>query len=113
MLDMRWAPVTGAAVVTRKAWDALSPAGQSAIRATATKVTTMLRAARESADQEAIAAMRARGLTVHALDESARRAWQALVVEIRPQIRGKLVPADMFDTVEQAVAEFRAGKGAV
>ncbi len=108
MLDMRWAPVTGAAVMTSKAWDALSPAGQQAIRDTAAKVTTMLRAARESADQDAIEAMRNRGLVVHALDATTRRAWDELVAKIRPQIRGKLVPADMFDIVEQAVAGFRA-----
>ena len=27
MLDLKWAPVTGAAVITRKVWDQMSPAG--------------------------------------------------------------------------------------
>jgi TRAP-type C4-dicarboxylate transport system substrate-binding protein len=111
MLDMRWAPVTGAAVVTRKAWDSLSPGGQAAIREAAQQVAAELRAARESADTEAIQAMKKRGLTVLVQDEATRQAWEEVVAKVRPQIRGKLVPADMFDVAQQAVADFRGRKG--
>lgn len=111
MLDMRWAPVVGAAVLTRKVWDSLSPAGQAALRGASAQVSTELRAARESADQQAIGAMAKRGLAVHGLADDLRREWEAVVARIQPQIRGKLVPADMFDAVRQAVAEFRGREG--
>ena len=71
MLEMRWVPIVGAAIVTRKAWDSLSPAGQEALRQASLKATDDLRAARESSDREAIEAMRRRGLNVHTLTPAA------------------------------------------
>src|SRR2546427_11258450 len=32
MLEMDWAPMVGALIVTRKGWDAMSPAGRQAVR---------------------------------------------------------------------------------
>lgn len=111
MVEMRWAPIVGAAVVTRKAWDSLSSAGQATLRAASQQATAQLRAAREAADQQAIAAMVRRGLVVHALTAEAEREWEALVAKIQPVIRGRIVPADMFDAVQQAVGEYRALRG--
>jgi TRAP-type transport system periplasmic protein len=110
MLDMRWVPIVGAAVMTRRAWDSLSPAGQVALRQGAAKATEDLRAARERNDQEAIAAMQQRGLKVHALTPEAEAEWRQLVTTGYPRIRGGMVPADTFDMVQKAVEDFRAGR---
>ena len=40
MLDLRWVPIVGAALVTKKAWDAMTPAGQEALRRSAAKKRT-------------------------------------------------------------------------
>jgi TRAP-type C4-dicarboxylate transport system substrate-binding protein len=109
MLEMRWVPVVGAAVMTRKAWDGLSPAGQAALRQAAQKAAGELRDAREPADREAIAAMQRRGLQVHTLTPQADAEWQQLVISGYPRIRGGMVPADVFDTVQQGIEEFRRG----
>jgi len=110
MLDMRWVPIVGAAVMTRKTWDTLSAAGQAALRQAAVKATADLRAARESNDREAIDAMRQRGLQVHPLTPQAEAEWQQLVVASYPRIRGGMVPADVFDTVQKALTDFRSGR---
>ena len=109
MLDMRWAPIVGAAVMTGKAWESLSAPGRAALKQAAAKATEDLRAARESTDREAIEAMRERGLQIHPLTPAAEAEWQQLVTASYPRIRGGMVPADMFDAVQTAVASFRSG----
>jgi TRAP-type C4-dicarboxylate transport system substrate-binding protein len=37
MLEINWAPIVGALVVTKKAWDTMSPAGQQALRRPASR----------------------------------------------------------------------------
>ena len=109
MLEMRWVPIVGAAVMTRAAWDGVSPAGQAALRQASVKAGQDLRAARESQDRGAIEAMEKRGLRIHALNPEAEAEWRALAAATYPRIRGGMVPADVFDTVEKALADFRAG----
>lgn len=112
MLDMRWVPIVGAAVITRKSWDAMAPAVQQAVREAATGAAETLRAERERADQAAIEAMHQRGLQVHALPADALAEWQQLVAASYPRIRGGMVPPDMFDLVQQTLGEFRGGQKA-
>src|SRR5579864_7769553 len=110
MLDMRWVPITGAAVMTREAWEGISPAGQAAVRAASARAAETLRNERERADQAAIEAMRKRGLQVHTAPPEAQSEWQQLVSAAWPRIRGGMVPADVFDLVQRTLAEFRAGR---
>ena len=112
MLDMRWVPIVGAAVITRKTWDDMAPGVQQAVREAAVKASDALRADRERADQAAIEAMRKRGLQVHTLPAEALAEWQRLVAASYPRIRGGMVPPDMFDLVQQTLGEFRAGESA-
>jgi TRAP-type transport system periplasmic protein len=107
MLDIRWVPIVGASVVTRKAWDGLTPAGRKALKAGAEKAGERLRAHRAAGDLEAVEAMKKRGLQVHALTPELETEWRQLAEGIYPKIRGGMVPADMFDAVQQALAEHR------
>ena len=107
MLDMRWVPIVGAAVITRQAWDAMTPAAQQAVRQASTQAAATLRAERERADQAAVDAMRTRGLHVHTLTADAQAEWQQLVASCYPRIRGSMVPADVFDIAQQALTDFR------
>jgi len=112
MLDIRWVPIVGAAVVTRKAWDSVSASGQAALRQASRDAEDKLRAQRELADQAAIEAMRKRGLQIHAVPPDALREWDQLAAKAYPMIRGGIVPAAVFDTVQQALSEFRSNRGA-
>jgi len=112
MLDMRWVPIVGAAVVTRQAWDAAGPEGQAALKRASQQATAELRAQRARSDDGAIEQMRQRGLKVHSLTPAAQSEWHQLVTGVYPRIRGGMVPADMFDAAQQAVADYRAGHSA-
>jgi TRAP-type C4-dicarboxylate transport system substrate-binding protein len=107
MLDLRWVPIVGATLVTRAAWEAMSPAGREAMRAASAKASAELRAVRARDDEEAVRAMQRRGLHVESLTPEAAAEWQRLAESAYPRMRGTMVPADMFDAAQQAVAEYR------
>ena len=111
MLDIQWVPIVGAAVITRSAWDALTPSSKETLRREAAKAAGRLRAQRAASDLEAVEAMRKRGLRVHSLTPEMEAEWRQLAEAAYPKIRGTMVPADMFDAVQGALAEYRASSG--
>src|SRR5574343_240860 len=110
MLDLNWAPIVGALVVTKKTWDELSPEGQAAVREAGAKAGMQLRAKARQEVDEAVDAMKKRGLTVNKPNAEQMKEWSALADGLYPRIRGKLVPAEQFDEVMGHLKAFRAGK---
>ena len=108
MLDLNWAPLSGACVVSRKVWDKLPVDEQTALRESAEKAGNDIRAQARKEMTESVAAMQKRGLTVHMLTPAAEVEWRKLAESTYPKIRGGLVPAEMFDEVMQLLAEYRA-----
>lgn len=111
MIDVKWAPITGALVVTRSAWDAMSPAGREALQKAAATAGEQIKAYGDKSDTEAIAAMAQRGLQVQTLTPEGEAAWQRLAEQAWPLIRGRTVPAPLFDEARRLVAEYRRGTG--
>jgi len=110
MLDMNWVPIVGAVVMTRKAWDAMSPSAQKALRQAADAGGAELRAISRRENEEAVAAMKKRGLKVEPLTPEIEAEWRAVAEQAYPLIRGRMVPAPLFDEVQQALREYRAAQ---
>lgn len=110
MLEINWAPIVGALVVTRKAWDDMSPAVQQAVRAASDKAGAQIRTKAREEVQEAVDAMKKRGLTVHKPNAEQMKEWNDLAEKLYPRIRGTMVPAETFDEVMAHIKTFRAGK---
>jgi TRAP-type C4-dicarboxylate transport system substrate-binding protein len=110
MLEINWAPIVGALVVTRKAWDDMSPAVQEAVRAASDKAGAQIRTKAREEVQEAVDAMKKRGLTVHKPNAEQMKEWNELAEKLYPRIRGTMVPAETFDEVMAHIKTFRAGK---
>lgn len=111
MLDMRWVPVVGAMVVTKSAWDKIPPETQKYLLETSRQAGEKIRADSRREDDEAIQAMISKqGLKVSKLAPAAETVWMTEIAKVLPKIRGGIIPADMFDDVEAALKEFRAGK---
>jgi TRAP-type C4-dicarboxylate transport system substrate-binding protein len=107
MLDLNWAPITGALVVTERAWKQLDSPTQAWLRETSDRAGTEMRRAARAEDEAAVQAMKDKhGLKVVALSPEAEREFRSEVARIYPRIRGALVPEPMFDT---AVATLKAG----
>jgi hypothetical protein len=58
-------------------------------------------------DLEAIEAMKKRGLVVHPVTPEIEAEWRQMAEATYPKLRGTMVPAEMFDQVRAAVAEYR------
>ena len=110
MLDLNWAPIVGALVITRKAWDEMTPEAQAVVREAGAKAGAQIRSKARQEVDEAVEAMKKRGLTVNQPNPRQMQEWNELADKLYPQIRGKLVPATTFDEVVGHLKAFRAGK---
>lgn len=109
MLDMKWAPVTGALIMSKRAWDGLDAPTRDWIRAACDKAGPAIRQSARAEDDGAVKAMQDKqGLKVTSLTPEADAEWRAAIVKEYPSIRGRIVPADTFDKVSKAVQEYRA-----
>ncbi len=108
MLEINWAPIVGALVVTRKAWDEMTPEAQAALRGAGEKAGVQLRAQARREVDEAVDAMRKRGLTVNRPSPEQLKEWHALAEQLYPRIRGTLVDAATFDEVFALLKAYRA-----
>jgi TRAP-type C4-dicarboxylate transport system substrate-binding protein len=111
MLDINWAPIVGALVVTKKAWDAMSPAAQQALKSGGEKAGVVMRQQARKEVDEAVEAMKKRGLKVNKPSAEQMREWNELAERLYPRIRGSMVPADTFDEVFMHLKAYRASKG--
>jgi TRAP-type C4-dicarboxylate transport system substrate-binding protein len=110
MLDLNWAPIVGALVVTKKSWDEMSPTTQDAVRVAGEKAGAQLRTKARQEVEEAVDAMKKRGLVVNKPNADQLREWYELADKLYPRIRGTLVPADTFDEVFRHLKVYRASK---
>lgn len=108
MLELDWAPMVGAMIVTRKAWDAMSPAGQRALRQAGAEAGIELRALSRREHQESVMAMTKRGLKVQSLTPEVEAEWRRAAEQMYPLVRGRMVPAEFFDEVQRLLREYRA-----
>ena len=108
MTDLKWAPLTGATVISTRAWSRI-PADLRPILLKLTQETgAKLRNDVRELEQNAIAAMIKRGLQVVPVPPEALKEWEALTRSVYADIRGKIVPAEYFDEVLRLRDEYRA-----
>jgi TRAP-type C4-dicarboxylate transport system substrate-binding protein len=110
MLDINWAPIVGALVVTRKAWDSMAPNVQAALRTASDKAGAQIRIKARQEVEEAVDAMKKRGLTVNKPNPAQMKEWTDLADKLYPRIRGTMVPTDTFDDVMAHLKTYRAGQ---
>jgi TRAP-type C4-dicarboxylate transport system substrate-binding protein len=111
MLEVNWVPLVGATVVTKKKWDSISPKVREALLKAAAEAGEQIKKRSRAESQESVDAMQKRGLKVQALSPEVQLEWNKFAENVYPQIRGKIVPAEMFDEVQRLVKEFRAASG--
>ncbi len=107
MLEVNWVPLVGAQIVSKRVWDALPPETQAAMRAAAVETGRQFEERGRIEGDEAVAAMKRRGLNVIPVPPAVEAEWRSLSETFYPQIRGRLVPADMFDEVLRLLQEYR------
>jgi len=112
MLEMNWAPLVGAAIITAKAWDALPPEAQEAMRKSAVETGKLLKIDGRRENAESIVTMQKRGLKVHPLTSEVEAQWEQEAEKAYAKIRGIVIPADIYDEVTNQLKTFRSGQPA-
>lgn len=110
MIDMKWSPMIGATIVSSRAWDRIPATLRPELMRIARAAGDELRGKIRRMGDEAVTEMVKRGLTVVPMDAPALALWRTEVESAYPKMRGKLVPADLFDEVLKLSKEFRLSK---
>ena len=107
MLQVNWVPLVGATVITKKAWDSLPVNWRVAFKSAAARAGQQMQSRSRQESDQAVAAMKKRGLQVHGVSPELDAEWRQFAEGVYPMLRGNLVPAEMFDEVTRLIAEYR------
>lgn len=112
MLELNWGPLVGAAVVHKKTWDRIPEATRKELLKIAEESGKQVKAAGRAESDAAQAALVKRGVEVHKVTPEVDAEWRAVIDKVQDQIRGKVVPADLFDEAKRLLIECRVETGA-
>ena len=104
MLDIGLAPVVGASIITKKAWNSIPSGDRPKLLESAAGVEKRLQADVPKQDQAAVAELMKRGVTVTKANGA---EWRAEADALAKTMRGEMVPQDIFDLATKARDEFR------
>lgn len=107
MLDLDWAPLVGALVITEKSWNRLTPDHQRQLARAAAETGRAMKARNRLESDLAVTEMRKRGLRVTAVSPEMHAEWSRLAAAAYPTLRGAKIPAPLFDEVVRHVTAYR------
>ncbi len=111
MVAIKWSPLNGATVISRKAWEKIPADLRPELKRIAEEEGATVRRDVRALGDKAIKAMKDRGLNVIEADAATIAAWEKAATSAYPEIRGKVVPAALFDEVQRLTLEFRKKNG--
>jgi len=112
MLDIPFAQLVGATVISKDIWDKIPVPVQKEMMQSALKAGVALRDEIRKAEANAVPLMQQFGLNVVHADAQAVAEWRALSESIWPKVRGTMVPADLFDEVKRLRDQYRKSHSA-
>ncbi len=107
MLDIPFAQLVGATVISKSEWDKIPAPVQKQMMQSARAAGVSLREEIRKAEASSIPLMQQFGLNVVHADPKAIAEWRQLSEAIWPKLRGTMVPADLFDEVKRLRDEYR------
>lgn len=111
MVELNWAPLVGALVVKRDVWEKISAEAREAMRGAALEAGKQIKGTSRKESDDAVATMKEKwGLKVHRPTGAEVEAWRKTCEAVYPEIRGKVVPEKIWDSVVGWLEEYRAGK---
>jgi len=115
MNDIKWAPLIGATLVSKAAWEKIPADERGPMLQAAHDSGQELRNGIRQMGDKAIAAMTAglpgkkmSKLTIVHADDAALADWRKQTEAAYPLMRGKIIPEDLFDQVRRLRDEYRA-----
>jgi TRAP-type transport system periplasmic protein len=107
MIDMKWAPMVGATIITKRSWEQIPADVRPRLLESARAAGLEFQGKIRSMEDEAIATMKKNGLRVITLTPAETAEWRKIVVETAyPKLRGTIVPEDYFREAERLSKEY-------
>jgi TRAP-type C4-dicarboxylate transport system substrate-binding protein len=107
MIDVRFAPLYGAVVLTNEAWNKIEATDRPIVVAAAKNTEKRLLGDAPKLDADSINTMKSRGLTVTAVDPKNVASFRAEAEAFVKTMRGQMVPADIYDAAVRERDAFR------
>jgi len=108
MLRLNWAPLVGALVVTKRAWERIPVSMRGELLEAATRAGAEIKEAGRREGAESVRTMQEKwGLTVHEITPEIEAEWRVAAEAAYPTIRGGVVPAEIFDEIRRLLADYR------
>jgi len=108
MLDLPWAPLMGATVISKDKWDEIPAEYHEGLIAAAHEINDAHRAEIRRQHGKSIEVMVKYGLNVVEIDDETRAQWHEQIRGTYPYIREEILPAEIFDRAVELVEEYRA-----
>jgi TRAP-type C4-dicarboxylate transport system substrate-binding protein len=112
MIPIKWAPLIGATVVSKRSWERIPEGWRAPMLAAARKAAIERRDEIRKMGDDAVDEMEKRGLTVVDVDGDVVSSWRAEAESAYPSLRGTIVPNELYDEVLRLHEGFRAGRSA-
>ncbi len=108
MLDIKFAPLTGATLVSKDAWDKIPPDTRKKLLEISLIFGPQIRDEIHKLEDTSIALMQGFGLVVVKADDKSSGEWRSLIEgSLWPSLRGGGMPADLFDQVKRLRDDYR------
>ncbi len=107
MLDIRFAQLVGATLISKDAWDKIPASAQKGILASSRTAGVALREEIRKAEAGSIPMMQQFGLNVVHADAKAQAEWRQLAESIWPRLKGTMVSPELFEEVKRLRDEYR------
>lgn len=107
MVAVKWSPLNGATIISRKAWEKIPEELRPELMRIAQEEGEKVRKEVRALGDKAIEAMKERGLKVQPATPEIEAAWQKAAEMGYPTIREKVVSPELFDEVKRLTEEYR------
>ncbi len=107
MTDVKWAPLVGAVVITKRAWNRIPEDLRPKLRQAAKAAGQRLQARVPGLEKEAVEAMKKHGLTVHPVPPAIVDDWERAARDGYSSLVNVVVPGEMVAEVERLRDEYR------
>jgi len=108
MLDLDWAPLLGALIVRKAAWEKLPANLRPELLKIAAETGKAMKDHARAESERSVKAMVERGLKVHPVTPELEAEWRQTSEEFYPRIKGNLVPTDIWDEVQRHLKDYRS-----
>jgi len=109
MIDIGWAPLSGATLVDRRAWERIPADLREELLQIGKETGESIGASLVQWEGDAIDAMTSHGLVVVTPSPEIIEEWRQILQGVWPTLRGGLIPEEMFDRACEAAQ--RVGRG--